>query len=141
MNTRLLSVFFVLLLITSGHSVAQNAIGIRECVIEPMKSNKAASGALPYVLKLKLRCSLASQEVAYLKVAIDPKEEQNFQTVAEKRLRQGKGIPWDLEVPIEDWKTEKLSIFILMQNKDPKPDDMPLANVTKTIERASVKKE
>lgn len=120
--------------------MAQNSVGFRECKLESAKVKKEQPEADPYILHLKLRCALASQEIAYLKVAIDPTEEQNFVTVAEKRLRKGKSIVLEFDIPIEDWKTEKLSVFLVMQGKDPRPDDVPLANITRVIERASVVK-
>lgn len=139
MKSHSLSIFAALLCVSASYSMAQNSIGVRECILEPAKVKKEqALDSEPYILRLKVRCALASQEIAYLKVAIDPKEELNFVTVAEKRLRKGKAIPLEFEIPIEDWKTEKLSVFLLMQGKDPKPDDVPLANITRVIERASV---
>lgn len=141
MKSHRLSTFIALLFISTSYSIAQNSISVRECVVEPAKVKKEEPETDTYILRLKLRCALATQEIAYLKVAIDPKEEQNFVTVAEKRLRKGKGIPLELEIPIDDWKTEELSVFLLMQGKNPKPDDVPLANITRVIKRASVVKE
>ena len=129
------------LLVYSGISLAQNAISFRSCVLEPAKTSGKDVEGESYVLRLELRCTLTSENHASLKVAVDSKETGNFQTVAEERLRRGRGIPLEFEIPITDWKTEKLSVFLVMQRKDAQPDDIPLATVTKSIEKTSLKKE
>ena len=131
----------VLMVVASGVSMAQNAISTKTCVLEMTKSREKQAENQEYLLRLDLRYTLTSAELASLKVAVDSKEAGNFQTVAEERLRRGRGIALAFEIPITDWRTEKLSVFLIMQKKNPKPDEVPLATTTKVIERSSVKKE
>lgn len=141
MAWRLLIITAALYTCLIATSPAQNSIGVRKLSIEAATEHKDKSLPQAYILKLQIAYKLSDQEMADLKVAIDPAEEQNFQTVIEKRIRQGKGAALDFEIPIKEWKTEKLNVFILIQKKDQKPGDPPLANTTKVIERAALNKE
>lgn len=141
MKARFTLLCLSLVLIAADCSIAQNKILIKECIIEPLAVDEKHPGLQPYFLKLKLVCSLMSENIATLKLALDSEKEGIFQTVAEKRVRKGKGVPLEFEIPIENWKTEKMSIFLVMQGKNAGPDNTPLANTTRIIDKSAVKKE
>lgn len=110
---------------------------LKECILEPVRLMKSQAGDESYKLRLNIRCTLASQEVGILKVAIDPEEIENFKTVAEKRVRQGKSLPIQLEIPIQNWKTEKLTVIVMLQDKNPELGQPPLANVIRTFDKSA----
>lgn len=134
---RIFLIIWILGIATFAQAQAQNSMHLKECILEPVRLMKSQAGDESYKLRLNIRCTLASQEVGILKVAIDPEEIENFKTVAEKRVRQGKSLPIQLEIPIQNWKTEKLTVIVMLQDKNPELGQPPLANVIRTFDKSA----
>ncbi|HRJ71291.1 MAG TPA: hypothetical protein PLS03_03650 [Terrimicrobiaceae bacterium] len=114
---------------------AIDRIKVLECSIVPARATKALHDSKAYVLHLKLCSQLESTDLAFLHIAIDPNEETKFENVEEQRVRKGTDT-MEFRIPIPDWKTAKLSVFIYLRAKNSEPGATPLFNLTKIIEKS-----
>ena len=122
-----------------GYALAADSLSFVECEVTPAKQKIPAKPGSPlFNLHLKLRSKLESKSFAFLRVAVDTKEAGKFKTIEEKRIQKGSEVS-QFNIPLYEWVPPKMSVFVLIQPKNPQPGETPLANSTKIIERPSAK--